>query len=120
MSILVDQHTRLVVQGLTGREGGFHAGQMAAYGTKIVAGVTPGRGGELGLDGTVPVFDTVREAVEKTGANTAASLSLQRAPQTPSPKRPHLASRPSSASPKGSPSTTWSVPSPWCSSTARD
>ena len=71
MSILVDQHTRLVVQGLTGREGGFHAGQMAAYGTKIVAGVTPGRGGELGLDGTVPVFDTVREAVEKTGANTS-------------------------------------------------
>ena len=71
MSILVDQQTRLVVQGLTGREGGFHAGQMAAYGTKIVAGVTPGRGGEMGLDGTVPVFDTVREAVEKTGANTS-------------------------------------------------
>lgn len=71
MSILVDQHTRLVVQGLTGREGGFHAGQMVAYGTKIVAGVTPGRGGELGLDGTVPVFNTVREAVEKTGANTS-------------------------------------------------
>ena len=71
MSILVDQHTRLVVQGLTGREGGFHAGQMAAYGTKIVAGVTPGRGGELGLDGTVPVFNTVREAVEESGANTS-------------------------------------------------
>lgn len=70
MSALVDQHTRLVVQGLTGREGSFHAGQMAAYGTKIVAGVTPGRGGEMGLDGSVPVFDTVREAVEKTGANT--------------------------------------------------
>ena len=71
MSILVDRQTRLVVQGLTGREGGFHAAQMASYGTKFVAGVTPGRGGEFALDGTVPVFDTVREAVVATGANTS-------------------------------------------------
>ena len=63
MSILVGPQTRLVVQGLTGREGGFHAAQMAAYGTKIVAGVTPGRGGERALDESVPMFDTVIDAV---------------------------------------------------------
>ena len=71
MSILVGSETRLVVQGLTGREGGFHASHMAAYGTKIVAGVTPGRGGERALDQGVPVFDTVRDAVRETGANTS-------------------------------------------------
>ena len=71
MSILVGPHTRLVVQGLTGREGGFHAAQMAAYGTTIVAGVTPGRGGERALDNSVPMFDTVIDAVRETGANTS-------------------------------------------------
>ena len=71
MSILVGPETRLIVQGLTGREGGFHAAQMAAYGTSIVAGVTPGRGGERALDGAVPVFDTVIDAVTATGANTS-------------------------------------------------
>lgn len=71
MSILVGPSTRLVVQGLTGREGGFHAAQMAAYGTQIVAGVTPGRGGERALDGTTPVFDTVADAVAATGAETS-------------------------------------------------
>jgi len=71
MSILVGPQTRLVVQGLTGREGGFHAAQMAAYGTKIVAGVTPGRGGERALDDSVPMFDTVIDAVRETGANTS-------------------------------------------------
>ena len=71
MSILVGPQTRLVVQGLTGREGGFHAAQMAAYGTKIVAGVTPGRGGERALDESVPMFDTVIDAVRETGANTS-------------------------------------------------
>ena len=71
MSILVGPATRLLVQGLTGREGGFHAAQMAAYGTQIVAGVTPGRGGERALDGTTPVFDTVADAVAATGANTS-------------------------------------------------
>ena len=69
MSILVDRNTRVVVQGITGREGSFHTAQMIAYGTKIVAGVTPGKGGTE--HGGVPVFDTVAEAVEKTGANAS-------------------------------------------------
>ena len=71
MSILVGPETRLVVQGLTGREGGFHAAQMVAYGTKIVAGVTPGRGGERALDQSVPVYDTVSDAVRESGANAS-------------------------------------------------
>ncbi len=71
MSILVGPATRLVVQGLTGREGSFHAAQMAAYGTKIVAGVTPGRGGQRAMDESVPMFDTVIDAVTATGANTS-------------------------------------------------
>lgn len=69
MSILVDRSTRLVVQGITGGEGSFHAGQMIEYGTKVVAGVTPGKGGTRHLD--VPVFNTVADAVEKEGANTS-------------------------------------------------
>jgi succinyl-CoA synthetase alpha subunit len=69
MSILVNKDTRLLVQGMTGREGLFHTRQMIAYGTKVVAGVTPGKGGEW-VEG-VPVFDTVRAAVESTGANCA-------------------------------------------------
>lgn len=69
MSILVDKNTRLLVQGITGREGRFHTQQMLAYGTNIVAGVTPGKGG-MEVEG-VPVFDTVREAVANTGANTS-------------------------------------------------
>jgi succinyl-CoA synthetase alpha subunit len=71
MSILVGRDTRLVVQGITGREGGFHSSEMLAYGTPIVAGVTPGKGGQTALDGRVPVFDTVAEAVRETGANTS-------------------------------------------------
>lgn len=71
MSILVDKNTSLLVQGITGREGLFHTGQMLAYGTKVVAGTRPGKGGEWVLDGKVPVFDTVRLAVEATGANTS-------------------------------------------------
>ncbi len=67
MSILVDKNTRLAVQGLTGREGSFHAQQCVAYGTKIVAGVTPGKGGTF-HDG-IPVFNTVEEAIVKEGAN---------------------------------------------------
>ena len=70
MSILVNEMTRVVVQGLTGREGGFHASQMIAYGTKVVAGVTPGKGGTLHND--VPVFNTVAEAARETHANAAA------------------------------------------------
>jgi succinyl-CoA synthetase alpha subunit len=71
MSILVDKQTRLLVQGITGREGEFHARQMLDYGTRLVAGTSPGKGGEWVLDGKVPVFDTVAQAVEATGANTA-------------------------------------------------
>jgi succinyl-CoA synthetase alpha subunit len=69
VSILVDENTRVVVQGITGREGTFHTQQMKAYGTKIVAGVTPGKGGTM-HEG-VPVFDTVEQAVRETGANTS-------------------------------------------------
>jgi succinyl-CoA synthetase alpha subunit len=69
MSILVDEKTRLLVQGITGREGGFHTQQAIAYGTKVVAGVTPGKGG-TSVDG-IPVFNTVQEAVDRTGANAS-------------------------------------------------
>lgn len=71
MSILIDKNTRLVVQGITGREGLFHSQQMLEYGTQVVAGTRPGKGGEWVLDGKVPVFDTVQIAVEATGANTS-------------------------------------------------
>ena len=70
MSILVDEKTKVVVQGITGNEGLFHTRQMMEYGTKIVAGVTPGKGGQ-NVDG-IPVFNTVMEAVEKTHANASA------------------------------------------------
>lgn len=70
MSIIVDEKTRLVVQGITGREGGFHTARCMEYGTNVVAGVTPGRGGQTFQD-KVPVFDTVEEAVRETGANTS-------------------------------------------------
>lgn len=69
MSIIIDQNTRLIVQGITGREGTFHTEQMLAYGTQVVAGVTPGKGGQQVLG--VPVFNTVREAVEATDANAS-------------------------------------------------
>jgi succinyl-CoA synthetase alpha subunit len=69
MSVLIDNHTRVVVQGLTGREGSFHAQQMVAYGTQVVAGVTPGKGGTKHND--IPVFDTLAEAVRETGANAS-------------------------------------------------
>lgn len=71
MSILVDKDTRLLVQGITGREGLFHTSKMVDYGTNVVAGVTPKKGGEWVLNGKIPVFDTVRTAVEATGANTS-------------------------------------------------
>ncbi len=70
MAILIDEKTMLVVQGITGRDGSFHAKQMIAYGTKVVAGVTPGKGG-TSFEEKVPIFDSVRQAVEKTGANTS-------------------------------------------------
>jgi succinyl-CoA synthetase alpha subunit len=70
MSIFAGPETRLVVQGITGREGSFHARQMLEYGTTLVAGVTPGKGGQK-FEGTVPVFNTVAEAVAQTAANTS-------------------------------------------------
>ncbi len=70
MSIFIDQDTRLVVQGITGRDGSFHTRQMMAYGTQVVAGVTPGKGGQR-FEDTVPVFNTVAESVAETGANTS-------------------------------------------------
>jgi succinyl-CoA synthetase alpha subunit len=69
MSVLVNEQTRVLVQGLTGREGSFHAGQMLEYGTKVVAGVTPGKGGTKHLN--VPVFNTVAQAARETGANAS-------------------------------------------------
>lgn len=71
MSILVNKHTRLLVQGITGREGTFHSRQMVEYGTQVVAGVTPGKGGQWAVEGKIPVFDTVKEAVEATDANAS-------------------------------------------------
>ena len=69
MSILVNADTKLVIQGITGREGAFHAGRNKAYGTQVVAGVTPGKGGQ-DVNG-IPVFNTLKDAVEETGANAA-------------------------------------------------
>jgi succinyl-CoA synthetase alpha subunit len=70
MSVLVGRDTRLVVQGITGRDGSFHARQMLEYGTSVVAGVTPGRGGQV-FEKSVPIFNTMAEAVAATGANTS-------------------------------------------------
>jgi succinyl-CoA synthetase alpha subunit len=68
MSIFADAATRLLIQGITGREGSFHARQMLEYGTEVVAGVTPGKGGQT-FEGKVPIFNTVADAVGDTGAN---------------------------------------------------
>ncbi len=70
MSVFIGQDTRLLVQGITGRDGSFHTRQMIGYGTKVVAGVTPGKGGQL-FDGVVPVFDTVADAIAETRANVS-------------------------------------------------
>jgi succinyl-CoA synthetase alpha subunit len=70
VSIFIDRSTKLIVQGITGRDGSFHTKQMIEYGTKVVGGVTPGKGGQT-FEGTVPIFNTVHEAVKATGANTS-------------------------------------------------
>ena len=106
MSILVNKNTRVVVQGITGKEGSFHATQCKAYGTKVVAGVTPGKAGQE-VEG-IPVFNTVADAVKKTECDT--SLIFVPPPFWPMPfsKLPMQESSWSSASPKAFPSTTWS------------
>ncbi len=76
MSILVDKNTRLVVQGMTGSVGRFHTEQMLAYGTKVVAGCTPGKGGQSLMD--VPIYDTMRDVVKQTGANHDQSSTRSR------------------------------------------
>jgi succinyl-CoA synthetase alpha subunit len=70
VSVFIDNSTTLLVQGITGRDGSFHAKQMMEYGTKVVGGVTPGKGGQM-FEGTVPIFNTVAQAVAATGANTS-------------------------------------------------
>ena len=80
MAVLVDNNTRLIVQGITGKEGTFHAKGCAEYGTKVVGGVTPGKGGTT-HEGW-PVFNTVADAVAKTGANATMILCRRRLPRT--------------------------------------
>ncbi len=70
MSIIVDKKSRVLVQGITGKEGSFHTQQMIEYGTQVVAGVTPGKGGQI-FEDRVPIFNTVKEAVQQTGANVS-------------------------------------------------
>lgn len=72
MSILIDDGSRVLVQGITGREGQFHTERMIRYGTRVVGGVTPGRGGQPTLG--VPVFDSVRQAVRETGADVSVAF----------------------------------------------
>jgi succinyl-CoA synthetase alpha subunit len=74
MSILINKNTRLLVHGITGHEGSFHTQQMVEYGTNVVAGVTPGKGGEWVMNGKIPVFDSVKIAVETTGANASVNF----------------------------------------------
>ncbi len=71
MSILVDKNSKIIVQGITGSEGSFHAEQCLAYGGNVVGGVTPGKGGQMAIDGKVPVFNSCKEAREKVGANVS-------------------------------------------------
>jgi succinyl-CoA synthetase alpha subunit len=106
MSILVNKASRVVVQGFTGKQGSFHAQQCMEYGTQIVGGVTPGRGGERHLDR--PVFDTCREAVAATGADV--SMIYVPAPHAADAilgGRRRGRSRSSSASPRAFPCSTW-------------
>jgi succinyl-CoA synthetase alpha subunit len=85
MSILVNANTRVITQGMTGETGTFHTQQALAYGTKMVGGVTPGKGGTTHID--LPVFDTVAEAVSKTGADATSSTCRRPSPPTRSWRR---------------------------------
>src|SRR5688572_15662793 len=71
MAVLVDKNTRLAVQGITGKEGAFHTSQMVEYGTKVVGGVTPGKGGQKTEGSNIPIFNTLRDAVDKEGVNAS-------------------------------------------------
>jgi succinyl-CoA synthetase alpha subunit len=104
MSVLVDNETRLCVSGITGREGTFHAMNNRRYGTQLVSGVTPGKGGQ-DVEG-VPVFDTFHAAVGETGANTAMIFVPPRFAADSTSRRPRRGSRRSSRSPRASPPTT--------------
>ena len=104
MAILVDEGTRLLVQGITGREGAFHTGRMLKSGTNVVAGVTPGKGGQ-DYEG-VPIFNTVDEAVGETGANASVIFVPPPSRRMRSSSRSPAGSRPSAASRRASPSTT--------------
>src|SRR5213596_3465021 len=100
MSVLVDKNTRLVVQGITGSAGGFHTRQCMEYGTNVVAGVTPGKGGQK-FDDKVPVFDTVAEARAQTGCNVSMIFVPPEARPIPFSKRSMPTSSWLSALPKG-------------------
>ena len=112
MSILVNKDTKVIVQGITGREGEFHTQQMIAYGTQVVGGVTPGKGGQTVQD--VPVFDTVQDAVSgRPGQTPPVSSSRPASLPTASWRPPTRAWTSSSASPRASPLRTRSRPSTW-------
>ena len=104
MSVMIDKDTKVIVQGITGKAAMFHTQQMLAYGTKIVAGVTPGKAGQE-VHG-VPVFNTVADAVKATGA-TASVIYVPALRRTPSSRRLMRSSTSSSASPSTSPCSTW-------------
>ena len=99
MSILVDKNTRLIVQGITGNEGLFHTTQMVAYGTNVVGGVTPGKGGEWVLE-KLPVFDSVKTAKDATDANATIIFVPRASRRTPCLKPPMQAFPSSFALPK--------------------
>ncbi len=105
MSILINKQSRIVVQGITGKTGLFHTKQCREYGTQIVAGVTPGKGG-VHVEG-IPVFDTMEEAVAVTGANVSMIFVPPRARPTPSSRPARPGSNWPSASPRGCRSATW-------------